>query len=248
MSNPTWDGHLGAPDPNFMPTTVAALYADIDQRLSVALTSGNYAPPVIGASTPAVGDQDKVWIKTDGAGRPIGTFLFYSGNWRRVYRASLGDVKMFSGNPSGLFDGTGLGILGTEQDGWALMNGSNGTPDWSNLFVAAANMNNTGGAGQYSSGWQSFVDGYSVKKTGGVATITLNAGNTYRPSTPAVHVDNWTADGNARSPTGPLFGVVGGGGTNTVLVAADAGVPTPPAIETCSPFIAAAFCQFIGYA
>lgn len=35
---------------------------------------------VIGPNTPDVSDQDKVWIKTDAAGRPVGIFLFL-GSW-----------------------------------------------------------------------------------------------------------------------------------------------------------------------
>lgn len=35
---------------------------------------------VIGPNTPDVSDQDKIWIKTDAAGRPVGIFLFL-GSW-----------------------------------------------------------------------------------------------------------------------------------------------------------------------
>ena len=38
-------------------------------------------------------------------------------------------VVKFRGSTTGKFDGTGLGIVGTDYEGWALCNGNNGTID-----------------------------------------------------------------------------------------------------------------------
>jgi hypothetical protein len=240
MANPVLDTHLGNPDPGFAPTSLSDLYKDIDSKLTTVFDQAfSYIPYVVSATTPGVNDQDKIWAKLDGAGRPIGLFFFYGGNWRRFYNASINDIGMFSGNPAGVFDNTGKGIVGTDQDGWCLANGQNGTINLSNQFVVAADMSGVG----YASGWQSLVDGVSEKKTGGENSITSNATNTYRPARAAVQVGAWKADGNTPSLGSGLFGV----GTDTTLLAADAGNLTPPAVSNVPPFYALAFKQFRGY-
>lgn len=69
---------------------------------------------VIGPNTPAVGDQDKAWIKTDGSGRPIGIFLFL-GSW-------------IWPNPRGPSSQERMIWAGTEADLWAYDGGDGSDP------------------------------------------------------------------------------------------------------------------------
>jgi hypothetical protein len=93
----------------------------------------------VGSAPPPSSLTNKVWFRTDAAGRPTGVLMFYNGNWRKVYTAAgLGEVRIYAGNPSGLFDGTGRGTIGGDWDGWALCIGTNGTPDLRNRFIVAA--------------------------------------------------------------------------------------------------------------
>src|SRR6266852_4970670 len=50
---------------------------DIINRLTGSVSVNGV---VIGPNLPAVTDQDKLWIKTDNAGNPIGQFIF-NGRW-----------------------------------------------------------------------------------------------------------------------------------------------------------------------
>lgn len=238
------------PDPSANPLTLTQLIAILNALVSTVIP-GDYAPYVISSSTPAVDDQDKVWHKTDSAGRPLGTFLYYSGAWRREQNGRTGDVKLYSGNPGTDFDSTGLGIVGGNQDGWALLNGSNGMVDISNLFVVAADMDNLGtGYNSGAGGWRSIITGAALS-TGGASQITLNAANTYSPAVVAAGLfDHWKADGNTRSTSDGLWGNpdVSGGGSDATIVPASAGNPTPPPIQTIPPFYSLAYVGWVGYA
>ncbi len=69
----------------------------------------------------------------------------------------VGGIIMYSGDALGtLFDGNGVGIIGSKMEGWAICNGYNGVPDLRDKFVA--------GAG----------NSYAVRSTGGEDTHTLS--------------------------------------------------------------------------
>lgn len=52
---------------------------------SLSITIGNYYGQfVISGTTPSSGDQDKVWLKLDGGGAPIGFFYYVSGVWTQI--------------------------------------------------------------------------------------------------------------------------------------------------------------------
>lgn len=103
----------------------------------------------VGSAPPSSSLTNKVWFKIDGAGRPLGVFMFYNGNWRKVYNGVYGDIKMYLGN-GGNFDGTGRGVVGSDCDGWAICNGGNGTPNMTDgRFPAGGSWN---GANWISSG------------------------------------------------------------------------------------------------
>jgi hypothetical protein len=241
MANPEIEIGINTPDPEDCPSTFTELVALLEELLHAELI-GSYVPYVTGAETPSVDDQDKVWHRQDVSGRPIGTFVYYSGAWRREYTGNLGEVVMYSGDPAVDFAGTdGLGTVGGNWDGWALCNGDNGTPNLSDKFIVGAKMDDlTVG---YSSGWKTGVSG-STTDSGGVNSITLDDTNTYRPAHDAVEVRRWEADGNTPNVAGSLYGV----GTGVTLLPADAGNETPPAIPTLPNYYTLALVQFIGYA
>ncbi len=56
----------------------------------------------------------------------------------------IGAILEYHGPTAGLFDGTGLGITGTDACGWALSNGNNGTRD-KRGFVGVGAINGMGG-------------------------------------------------------------------------------------------------------
>lgn len=234
---------IANPDPSDAPLTFTQLIVKL-RTLITAIVTGDYVPYVQGSGTPAVGDQDKVWHRTDNGGRPMGTYVYYSGSWRREYTHRLNEVVMYRGTPSNDFETTGLGIVGGEWDGFAIMDGRNSTEDWSDRFIVASHMTDFSigypGGGPPSSN----VNG-ATTHTGGAKDITLDATNTYRPARAAVAARKWKADGNTPDAGSSLYG---SGGTDATLLAADAGNETPPAIPTLPPYIVTGFVQFLGYA
>lgn len=45
----------------------------------------NFTTVIISTTAPSPDDRDKVWIKTDGAGRNLGLYLFSNGQWQTVF-------------------------------------------------------------------------------------------------------------------------------------------------------------------
>ena len=76
----------------------------------------------------------------------------------------VGGIIMYSESTAGLFDGTGLGNSGTKMVGWAICNGSNGTPDLRSKFVVGATMGEAANNGDYV---------YANAETGGENMHTL---------------------------------------------------------------------------
>lgn len=235
---------FAAPPPDFCPATFEQNVSVLNTLVTASIP-GTFTPYVVQDAVPTVGQQGYIWFKTVG-GKPVGIYKYYSGLWRKVYTGSIGDVKMFSGDPASHFDATGKGIAGGEQDGWYLMNGLNGTPNLSDKFVVAAHMDGSGAVVGYSGGWRTTVDG-STLATGGNAEVTLDNDTTYRPARSAVNVHEWTATGNAGNVGGPLFGEAAGATSTQELLAADAGKPTPDPFSIIPPYLALAYVQFKGY-
>lgn len=256
MSAPTVTPEFGLPDPT---TTVANLTELIVQLNLLALASdvgdGSYMPYITSANTPAVEDQDKAWNRLDNAGRPLGTYVFYNGNWRLQYQGRLGEIRFFSGDPTLYFDATGLGIVGEIWDGFALANGQNNTPDLSNTFIAVANMNNSGGGTQYDNGWQSYVNAAGVLKTGGAASQLLT--DTQLPNI-RVQLEGKKAydDGETSTDYEAIVTKHGVGGNASITIGNYGSNPNPNdettpipqvALSTVPPFYALAAVQFVGY-
>lgn len=236
------DIDIANPDPGDAPETLTELIVLL-RTLITAEVPGSFLPYVTGSATPDVSDQDKVWHRTDGGGRPMGTYVYYSGAWRRQYIGNPNQIVMYNGDPSVDFAGTdGLGTEGGDWDGWALCNGDNGTPDLSDKFIVASHMSDmtigyAGGAHKTS------VSGVTTQD-GGAAEVTLTEDNTYRPARAAVTVGKWEADGNTPNVGGTLWG----SGSNQELLAADAGNTAPDALPTLPPYYALAFAKWVGYA
>jgi hypothetical protein len=232
-----------SPDPLDCPLTFAALVALLNELVHSEF-EGDFIPYVTGAATPAVDDQNKVWHKVDSNGRPLGTYVFYSGTWRKQYSGLIGEVVMYSGDPAVDFAGTnGAGTVSGEWDGWALCNGNNGTPNLSDKFVVGAKMDDLGVGYPTGGPWKSTVSGEAQQAEDGVHEITLTQDNTFRPAVPALTVGRWDADGNAPNVGGGLYGL----GSNTTIVPSDAGNPDPDAIPTLPNYYSLAFAQFRGY-
>lgn len=237
----------GSPDD--CPVTFAELIALLNTLIHGDLT-GEFLPYVTGAATPSVDDQDKVWMRVDANGRPIGTYVFYLGAWRRQYSVPVGTIAMYSGDPAIDFAGSGhAGTIGGEFDGWQLCSGENGSPNLSDKFIAGAKMDDLGvGYPQGNGPWTTTVTGESLAE--GIGGITMDAENSFIPETQAVRLGHWEADGNAPNVTGDLIGLESGAleAANFDLIDADPGNPTPPPIPTIPPFLALAFIKFVGYA
>ena len=221
---------------------------------------GSYTPYILGSQTPPPDDSDKVWVQTDTSGRPISIKTYYNGSWRAVYTGIPGEVRFYIGNPTQDFDSTGLGMIGGNWDGWALMNGANGTVDLSNRFIVSANMTNQGGfTGYQSDGWHTFISGGDPVEGGsdsvtiepnqlppfdavaGSSKVTIHGFEAKETSsshtTTSVLVDVHYSD---LLPHDAVIGNYGSGPNDTPPV------PQAP-VATVPPFYTFALAQFVGY-
>ena len=250
MTNPPLDIRLGAPDPSATPLNIVELFSLIDSHLFGQIL-GEYMTYTVSNTAPSV-DDGRIWFKIDSVGRPIALMKYYNGRWRRVYNGMLGEIRIFSGYPTNnvIWDTDGRGKPGEEYDGWQICNGNNGSPNLSDKFILAGHMDNSAGHSGYSSGWQSFIDGSTDQHDGGVAKITLDNTNTYRPDIPAVRARFWSANANAPAPhTGDLWGIKSSSNNsdNDDIAPAIPGNTTPDDIKTLPPFIAMGLIIFLGY-
>lgn len=145
-------------------TTPAELFAEFLRVMSVNIPSSTAAGFVTGSSTPTAEQRTLPWMRTDGSGRPLGVYKFYSGTWRRFYTDMPGTIK-FIDIPLAAFDASGKGTAGGDWDGWAVCNGANTTPDLRNNFIVLGQ--------EYTSGsWKTAVTG-SLTAFGGEALHRL---------------------------------------------------------------------------
>ena len=237
-------------DPTVKFTTPQA-YIDQLNNLVTTTIDDTITPYILGSATPGVDDQDKVWHRTDSAGRFLGTYIFYNGFWVLPAPPLGARIGMWSGDPTdaSMWDANGKGLPGAgpianDTYGWQIANGHNGTANLSDQFIIGARMDNVGITG-WDAGtqlWRTNVTGAPLTQ-GGVAEITTDATNTYRPATNAITSAKYSADGNVQG--GALWGDVNGS-TDFTIQAADAGQLAPDAISTVPPFYALAFIAYIG--
>lgn len=229
------------PAPEDCPTNLQET-VDIYRELLTGSIEASITPYIRQAATPSVDQQNLIWHKIDVDGRPIGTFHFYGGAWRREYSGRQDEIRYFMGDPAIHFESDGRGIVGGEWDGFALCNGNNGTPNLSDKFIVGAKMDDLGVGYPTNGPWKSTVDG-TAQQSGGQKDITLTEANTYRRAVDEFKMSHWQADGNSQNAAGGLWGQ----GSGFVIIAADAGNLTPPAIPTLPPFYALAITKWIGY-
>lgn len=237
---------LAAPDPLSKFTTVPAL-ATLFNTLLTSTIDEDVTPYIVGAATPNVEDQDKVWHKIDTAGRPRGTYLYYNGAWRQEYTGLPGQARLFFGDPTVNFDINGRGLVGGDWDGWHLANGKDAIPNLSNRFLIMGQIDNVDITGFQGTTWHTNINGVA-ENSGGNATITLDTNNTFRPATAELKAGLFTSGSDSRDASGPLYGTVGDGThPETTLITADAGNTTPDAIPISPPFFCLAIAVFVGY-
>lgn len=125
----------------------------------VAIYTGDTAPT----------DTTGVWFKDEANGNAVGVFMYYSGKWRPIPPgADVSALKYFSGDWTQYFDSTGLGLINTRWDGYALANGNNGTPNLQNTFIAVGSYYQAG------TGWVTQVENAGTfLNSGGQSTTSL---------------------------------------------------------------------------
>lgn len=224
------------PDPDANPQTWQEAVDNLKTLITASIPD-EFTPYIRGSNTPAAEDHDKIWFRLDVSGRPMGTFIYYGGHWRRTQMGLANEYTFFTGNPATFFDVDGKGLVDTDWDGWQLANGNNGTIDARDKFVEIG--------GTYSSGWKTNITGGSVA-SGGAASFALTTSNTPRPARPAVNVGKETADGLGPDSGGSLYGSNMSAATVTLL-SADAGVAGPTDVPTLPPFVVMALVKWIGY-
>lgn len=251
----TVTAQFGNPDPSNNPTTFQELIDDLnDLSLAESVEGGPFTPYVISSTTPGVSDQDKLWMKVDGNGRPLETRLYYNGTWRRIYNGNTNEYRMYGGDPSVDFDGTGLGTVGGQWDGWAICNGNNSTPNLSNQFIVFGAMDNAGITGYSGGHWNTSVAGGSTQ-TGGSALYAIK--NTDLPPM-KVSINGYKySAGAGNSPKRVLVDGDYNPANNNFDPAIQAsfgsdpnGTPPVPQtnVPTLPPYFCLAIAKFVGYA
>jgi hypothetical protein len=205
----------------------------------------------VGSIPPSSSLTNKVWFKIDAAGRPIGTYMFYNGNWRKVYTGiGVGEVRSFAG-PVSLFDATGRAIIGgdgiNDLDGWAICNGNNGTPNME-AFTLVGGIWATATDGTGYTGWVTDADGLYWRSAGGSKRNTITA-----EYLPALHTPIYGVPLNATlTPGTDFFSPTCSTTAGADLICDQALLETPaPHAQVDMPkplFVAVAFIMFIGYA
>ena len=261
--NPAVLTQIAHVDPNAAPVNINELIDILNPGLQSAI-SGQYIPYIILNQTPGVEDQDKAWIELDSNNRPLSIKTFYQGKWRRVYNGMLGEIRIFSGDPTinTNWHSDGRGVEGGIYDGWQICNGNNGSVDLTNQFVIPANLDASGFGYNSSTGkWETKVDGSTLVNTGGNAKgqVTLQsvpgaAGpdqipRTARPDLIVKFMHSVSGDAGGGDLYGPI---TPNGEFQTTLLAGDPGNPSSshPKVDPVNilpPFIAMGFIQFIGY-
>lgn len=192
----------------------------------------------LSGTVPVPEDRNKVLFTSDSVGRPVRVSLFYNGNFRRVYSGFPFEVRIYTGAWTANFDVTGLGILGSNWDGWALCNGQNGTTDFSDRFVISGN-NSQGG------GWYTYLSGPALN-VGGAPTFQIQLQNLPPVPLNLVLTTSYAGGGLNYAISTQQGDPIAGGPTGEIEVAtAGTGKQTP--ISTLPVYVAFGFAEFIGY-
>lgn len=196
----------------------------------------DYILLVKGPNTPQAQDQNKLWLKTDAIGRPLGMFVMYNGAWRQVATGNPGQIAMLAGAWSTYFDATGLGLAGQPWDGWAVANGQNGTMNLTNKFVVPGYRCDGWGL------WVTNIDGYDAY-SGGRNSFQLQIENLPQMSVTLNARDGYAYGSGMFGVTSPGPGQNVGGQWAYEVQGTGAQIP----ISLIPPYIAVGFVQFVGY-
>jgi len=215
------------------PSTFQSLLEALAQY-TLYMFDSDYILVVKGSSTPQGVDQNKLWLKTDSVGRPLGLFVMYNGRWRQIATGNPAQVTMYAGDWATYFDGTGLGYAQQPWDGWAICNGNNGTINLTNKFVIP---------GYRCDGWYAWVtnvDGYDAY-TGGRGYFQIVPAN-LPPMSVTFRVRNAFAPGNQV----PSVVEPGSGSEGTWTYSVN-GTGAQSPISLIPPYIALGYVQYVGY-
>jgi hypothetical protein len=248
--------------PLIYPTDLIFPPEDVDSFVAACAKYTLYFLPAdyrfcISVSSPGAGaadNQNKVKFQLDSFGRPQGAFFFYNGSWRLLYSGLPFELRYFFGQPYSDFDSTGLGLVGTRWDGWAIANGQNGTQDLRNQFVLSGNY------AQSAFGWYTVLVNPAPQTTAGVTT-TVGATTGGAASTllqvynlPAINcsiplTNSVIMGGSQFYALSVPSGSPNPGGTTgeTFVNGVNTGVGQQPGISPVPPYIAVGLAMFIGY-
>ncbi len=210
------------------------LYEYLSESLHVVQDCDNCVCFVSQASSPGLDETDRIWSLVSATGVPLFDLVYYNNEWRRYPTVPIQAEVYFSGDPSLYFDlVTNFGIHGGQWDGWQIQYSNKASfPVIATSYAA--------------SGW---VINYfaALQNTGGVQTITTDAINTFRPSTPIVSTYKH-ARGNPGDGNFILWGDATVGLTTEVIIPPDTGNEAPPPIPIFPTFVAKALVRYIGLA
>lgn len=174
------------------------------------------------------------WIFESTVGVPLYRQVFYNGEWRTFPTFPIGAEVFFGLDPSLYFDPvTGFGIHGGQWDGWKI-----NTDDVGRFPILSTTYSPALG---WTANWN-FTDVH----IGGVSFITLDATNTYRPSSPGVTLYGWEAVGNHPGGAARLLGLFNTGAPPNNVYPSDAGNISPAQIPIWPSFVAKASIKYIG--
>lgn len=106
---------LNAPPGAQCLTTLNAILQAVAKFVQVTSPEG-LSGIIIDDAEPGVDDRDKAWIRTEANGQPRGLYIYADG-WVLVAGVPIGLIALYSG------------LVSAIPDGWALCDGTNGTPD-----------------------------------------------------------------------------------------------------------------------
>lgn len=107
---------LNAPPGAQCLTTLNAVLAAVAKYVEVVGPDG-IAGMIISAAEPSVDDRDKVWLRLEDNGQPLGLFQFADDEWVQIPGLHQGAIILYSGETANI------------PSGWVLADGTNGAPD-----------------------------------------------------------------------------------------------------------------------
>lgn len=125
--------------------------AELVKYLQVELAyEGNLGLVNIGQSEPPVENAIFPWFRTDPAGKPVGLYINYGGNWTPLYPYTVGQPVQFSGPVSDV------------TAPFLFADGTDGTPDLRAIMIKSVSADGTITMGEKGKTESSYVIGYKI--------------------------------------------------------------------------------------